>query len=220
MAAHFKLENVTRYSFGDRWQFGIESEVRERAGEPAGSFWYWVGGQLVCNTDVEEFLAIAFSVVLGVVTDGSGGDIPWSGSTMTPQGKATAAFYNSGWTTSTFPTISSILIQLLPGYSQAAIQSSIPPPGLRTGDAFGGQQRSQLLRGDLAPHSSDSENGMAYLPSRDAARTPKCPARVVAWGARTPEFESRRLNRPSSASSALKPETIRAGTASETLTAC
>ena len=73
----------------------------------------------------------------GVTATGSGGDILWDGSAMTPQGKATAAYYNNGWTTSTFPTISSILIQLLPGYSQAAIQSNIPPPGLRTGDVFG-----------------------------------------------------------------------------------
>ena len=73
----------------------------------------------------------------GVTAAGSGGDILWDGSAMTPQGKATAAFYSSGWTTATFPTISSILIQLIPRYSQAAIQSIIPPPGLRTGDVFG-----------------------------------------------------------------------------------
>src|SRR5580658_9140622 len=69
----------------------------------------------------------------GVTATGSGGDILWDGSAMTPQGKATAAFYTSGWTTATFPTISSILIQLLRGYSQAAIQTNIPPSGLRTG---------------------------------------------------------------------------------------
>ncbi|HEY4359872.1 MAG TPA: hypothetical protein VGN17_02835 [Bryobacteraceae bacterium] len=71
----------------------------------------------------------------GVTASGSGGDILWSGTTMTPQGKATAAFYTGGWTTSNFGTISSILIQLLPGYSPSAIQPS--SPAFRTGDVFG-----------------------------------------------------------------------------------
>jgi hypothetical protein len=64
--ASFSLNGLTRYSFGDRWQFGIEWEVRDceldpwGTREPFGSFWFWVGGRVVGNTDAEEQLALAF----------------------------------------------------------------------------------------------------------------------------------------------------------------
>jgi hypothetical protein len=67
MMAHFTLGDLVRFSFGDRWQFGIECEMLDRPGEPFGSFWYWIAGQLVCNTDAEELLVIAFSVVLNML---------------------------------------------------------------------------------------------------------------------------------------------------------
>lgn len=73
----------------------------------------------------------------GVTTAGSGGDILWSGSTMTPQGKATGAFIYSDWPIAQFGTISSILVQLAPGYSQSPIQSDVLPGPFTTGNVFG-----------------------------------------------------------------------------------
>jgi hypothetical protein len=63
----FYLEGQTRYAFGDRWQFGIECEVQDcdvdpwGTLQPFGSFWLWVGGRAIGNTDVSEQLTIAFS---------------------------------------------------------------------------------------------------------------------------------------------------------------
>jgi hypothetical protein len=65
--ASFHSNGLTRYSFGNRWQFAIECEVqdceRDPWGtlEPYGSFWMWVGGQPVGNTDAAEQLVLAFS---------------------------------------------------------------------------------------------------------------------------------------------------------------
>lgn len=62
----FHLAGLTRYSFGDRWQFGIECEIQDReldpwgSREPFGSFWFWVAGRAIGNTDAEEQLALAF----------------------------------------------------------------------------------------------------------------------------------------------------------------
>jgi hypothetical protein len=61
-----RLAGLTRYTFGDRWQFGIECEVHDReldpwgTREPFGSFWFWVAGRNVGNTDATEQLALAF----------------------------------------------------------------------------------------------------------------------------------------------------------------
>lgn len=69
--AHFTLGDTTRYSFGDRWSFGIECEVEARKsdsrpypGEPVGSFWYWISGEVVGNPQEVDILVIAFGVVL------------------------------------------------------------------------------------------------------------------------------------------------------------
>lgn len=59
--------DLARHSFGNRWQFAVECEVQacERdpwgSREPFGSFWFWVGGRVVGNTDVAEQLATAFA---------------------------------------------------------------------------------------------------------------------------------------------------------------
>jgi len=61
-----QLAGLTRYSFGNRWQFGIECEVQDReldpwgSREPFGSFWFWIAGRVIGNTDAEEQLALAF----------------------------------------------------------------------------------------------------------------------------------------------------------------
>jgi hypothetical protein len=61
--AHY---GCTRYTFGDRWRFGIECEVQDchvdpwGSRQPFGSFWFWVGGQVVGNTDISEQLFQAF----------------------------------------------------------------------------------------------------------------------------------------------------------------
>lgn len=63
----------TRFIFGDRWQFAIECEVEEcdrdpwGSLEPFGSFWLWVEGRLIGNSDVQEQLAIAFGSVREMV---------------------------------------------------------------------------------------------------------------------------------------------------------
>lgn len=67
MMGNFTLGGLTRYSFGDRWRFGIECEIQDSPGEPYGAFWYWIAGQLVCNPDAEDLLVIPFSVVLDIL---------------------------------------------------------------------------------------------------------------------------------------------------------
>lgn len=63
----FCLGGVTRYSFGDRWHFGIECEVQDcdvdpwGTLEPFGSFWLWVDGRAIGNTNESEQLTLAFS---------------------------------------------------------------------------------------------------------------------------------------------------------------
>jgi|SRR5579859_182738 len=63
----FCVGGLRRYAFGDRWHFGVECEVQDcdvdpwGTLEPFGSFWLWVGGRTVGNTDVSEQLTIAFS---------------------------------------------------------------------------------------------------------------------------------------------------------------
>ncbi len=64
--ASYKLDGLTRYMFGNRWSFGIECEVQDcevdpwGTPEPFGSFWLWVGGRVVGNTDSAEQLILAF----------------------------------------------------------------------------------------------------------------------------------------------------------------
>jgi hypothetical protein len=72
------LGQLSRYSFGDRRLFGIECEVEARPrgakpypGEPVGSFWYWIKGELICNPQEVDLLVIAFSVVMDAL-NGSG----------------------------------------------------------------------------------------------------------------------------------------------------
>jgi hypothetical protein len=64
--ASYKFDGLTRYMFGNRWSFGIECEVQDCEAdpwgtlEPFGSFWLWVGGRTVGNTDAKEQLVLAF----------------------------------------------------------------------------------------------------------------------------------------------------------------
>ena len=59
--------DLARYSFGNRWQFAVECEVQDcerdpwGSREPYGSFWLWVGGRVVGNTDEAEQLVHAFT---------------------------------------------------------------------------------------------------------------------------------------------------------------
>src|ERR1700730_14763507 len=61
--------DLARYSFGNRWQFGVECEVQAcesepwRSQEPFRSFWLRVGGRVVGNTDESEQLASAFGML-------------------------------------------------------------------------------------------------------------------------------------------------------------
>jgi len=61
---HYHCE---RFMFGDRWRFGIECEVQGSevdpwgSREPFGSFWFWVGGQVVGDPDIAEQLMHAFT---------------------------------------------------------------------------------------------------------------------------------------------------------------
>ena len=63
----FCLNGRSRYAFGDRWRFGIECEVQHcevdpwGTLEPFGSFWLWVKGRAIGNTDVSEQLVSGFS---------------------------------------------------------------------------------------------------------------------------------------------------------------
>lgn len=63
----FSLNGLSRYTFGDRWSFGVECEVQEcdvdpwGTLQPFGSFWLWVEGRAVGNTDVSEQLVSGFS---------------------------------------------------------------------------------------------------------------------------------------------------------------
>jgi hypothetical protein len=65
--ASFHSAGLTRYCFGNRWYFAIECEVqdceRDPWGtlEPYGSFWMWVGGRAIGNTEAGEQLALAFT---------------------------------------------------------------------------------------------------------------------------------------------------------------
>jgi uncharacterized protein (TIGR03437 family) len=63
----------------------------------------------------------------------SGGDIQWTPSGITPQGRATALHIYSNWPLAQFGTISIILVSALPGYSNA----TIPASKLTVGDVFG-----------------------------------------------------------------------------------
>jgi uncharacterized protein (TIGR03437 family) len=63
----------------------------------------------------------------------SGGDIQWTPSGITPQGRATALHIYSNWPLAQFGTISIILVSALPGYSSA----TIPASNLMVGDVFG-----------------------------------------------------------------------------------
>src|SRR4051812_9781522 len=59
--------DLARYSFGNRWQFAVECEVQDcerdpwGSREPYGSFWLWLGGRVVGNTDEAEQLVHAFT---------------------------------------------------------------------------------------------------------------------------------------------------------------
>jgi uncharacterized protein (TIGR03437 family) len=57
-------------------------------------------------------------------TAGSAGDILWNGSSIAPQGKATAVVIYPSWPVEFFDTISSILVALTPGYSNAPIPAA------------------------------------------------------------------------------------------------
>jgi hypothetical protein len=65
----FCLNGLSRYTFGDRWRFGVECEVQDRdmdpwgTLQPFGSFWLWVGGRAIGNTDVSEQLVLGFSTL-------------------------------------------------------------------------------------------------------------------------------------------------------------
>jgi hypothetical protein len=58
--------DCSRFTFGDRWLFGIECEVQasdldpwgER--EPFGSFWFWIGGHSALNPSAAEQLNCGF----------------------------------------------------------------------------------------------------------------------------------------------------------------
>src|SRR5579871_5572463 len=63
----------------------------------------------------------------------SGGDIQFSSAGMTPQGAATAVNIYTSWPLAQFNTISSLVVELLPGYSA----STIPTATLKVGDVFG-----------------------------------------------------------------------------------
>jgi uncharacterized protein (TIGR03437 family) len=65
------------------------------------------------------------------VTSSSGGDILWDGTTITPQGNATALHIYNNWPIQQFNTISSIVVESLPGYSKA------PQTQLAVGAVFG-----------------------------------------------------------------------------------
>ncbi len=67
------------------------------------------------------------------VVSGSGGDIQWTASGITPQGKATALNIYTNWPIAQFGTISVFLVSLVPGYSNA----TIPPSKLNVGDVIG-----------------------------------------------------------------------------------
>jgi uncharacterized protein (TIGR03437 family) len=66
-------------------------------------------------------------------TAATGGDILWDGSTIAPQGIATAVVIYKDWPASAFGTITSILVQVFPGYSK----SVIPAASLSVGTVFG-----------------------------------------------------------------------------------
>lgn len=63
----FCLNGLSRYAFGDRWRLGVECEVQDcdvdpwGTLEPFGSFWLWVEGRAIGNTDVSEQLVAGFS---------------------------------------------------------------------------------------------------------------------------------------------------------------
>ena len=67
--ASFSLNGLSRYAFGDRWRFGVECEVQDRdvdpwgTLQPFGSFWLWVEGRAIGNTDVSEMLVLGFSTL-------------------------------------------------------------------------------------------------------------------------------------------------------------
>ena len=64
--ASFRVQGLARYCFGNRWQFAVECELQDcerdpwGSLEPFGSFWMWVGGRVIGNTDQSEQLALAF----------------------------------------------------------------------------------------------------------------------------------------------------------------
>jgi hypothetical protein len=65
----FCINGLSRYAFGDRWRFGVECEVQDcdvdpwGTLQPFGSFWLWVEGRAIGNTDVSEQLVLAFSTL-------------------------------------------------------------------------------------------------------------------------------------------------------------
>jgi hypothetical protein len=65
----FRLNGLSRYAFGDRWRFGVECEVQDcdvdpwGTLQPFGSFWLWVEGRAIGNTDVSEQLVLGFSTL-------------------------------------------------------------------------------------------------------------------------------------------------------------
>jgi len=65
----FCLNRLSRYAFGDRWSFGVECEVQDcdvdpwGTLQPFGSFWLWVEGRAIGNTDVSEQLVSGFSTL-------------------------------------------------------------------------------------------------------------------------------------------------------------
>jgi len=67
--ASFCPDGLSRYAFGDRWRFGVECEVQDcdvdpwGTLEPFGSFWLWVEGRAIGNTDVSEQLVLGFSAL-------------------------------------------------------------------------------------------------------------------------------------------------------------
>jgi len=65
----FCLNGLSRYAFGDRWRFGDECEVQDcdvdpwGTLQPFGSFWLWVEGRAIGNTEASEQLVLGFSTL-------------------------------------------------------------------------------------------------------------------------------------------------------------
>lgn len=78
-------------------------------------------------------------------TASSGGDILWNGSTIAPQGNATAVVIYRSWDVAFFSTISSILVSLFPGYSKTPIPASSLAPDVVFGVHTNGNHWAKVI---------------------------------------------------------------------------